>query len=203
MRAAVGGSDREIGNGIAIDHLRRVHVTGDTNSTDFPVVNALDSNFNDGPHDIFIAKLNASGSALAYSTYLGGENDDTASGIALDGFGSAYVVGSTESPNFPVAHALDSTFNGGPTSDTAQDAFIAKLNPAGNILLFSTFLGGNDFDAGIGIAVQTARAVYVTGLTTSTNFPVKNALDSTQNGRSDAFVTKIDSTVPPVIAIPQ
>ena len=120
-----------------------------------------------------MTKLSPGGLALAYSTYLGGgaaEGDFTERvGIAVDGNGSAYVTGATQSPDFPVANAFQPTLQG------PWDAFVTKLSPGGSALVYSTYLGGSDNDFGSGIAVDASGSAYVTGETGSTDFPVANA----------------------------
>ncbi|MCX6576439.1 MAG: SBBP repeat-containing protein, partial [Candidatus Aminicenantes bacterium] len=123
---------------------------------------------------------------LVYSTYLGGSDRDQSYDIAVDNLGSAYVVGTTVSPDFPVKNAYDSTWN------TNVDIFITKFSPAGNALVYSTYLGGNGSDSGSSIAVDSSGSAYVTGITYySSDFPVQNAYDPTWNGANDAFVTKL------------
>jgi hypothetical protein len=185
----LGGSGLDVGPDISVDSSGNAYVTGFTNSTDFPTANALYASYGGGNLDAFVAKLNAAGSALVYSTYLGGSGEDLGHGIAVDSSGNAYVTGYTLSTNFPTANALYATQGGG------NDGFIAKLNAAGSALVYSTYLGGSGDDAGYGIAVDSSGNAYVTGLTNSANFPIANALYATYGGGSfDAFVAKI---VPP------
>lgn len=164
------------------------YVTGRTQSNDFPTKNAFDSSF-EGSQDAFVTKVNPStsgASSLIYSTYLGGSsNGDEGFGIAIDLQGNAYITGNTNSNNFPIKNAFDSNLDG------ITDAFVTKLNATGNSLLYSSYLGGSNFDNGFGIAVDFRGNAYVIGNTTSANFPTKNAFDSTLGGSSDAFVTKI------------
>ena len=145
-----------------------------------------------------MAKLNSAGSALVYSTYLGGSVSDAGSGIAVDSSGNAYVTGTTGSTDFPTANPLQATYGGG-----VYDAFVAKLNPAGSALVYSTFLGGSNSDSGQGIAVDFSGNAYVTGHTYSTDFPTANPLQATCGGCTpagtigedigDAFVAKIST----------
>ncbi|HKS43332.1 MAG TPA: SBBP repeat-containing protein [Blastocatellia bacterium] len=138
--------------------------------------------------DGFVLKLNQNGSALVYSTFIGGDNSDSCTGIAVDGSGNAYMVGSTSSTNFPTANALQ-TYSG------FGDAFITKLNSAGTGLIYSTYLGGSDGEAGSGIAIDSGGNAYVVGTTGSTDFPTVAALQPTLGGVSgDAFVTKLNAT---------
>jgi hypothetical protein len=181
----LGGTGAEAGDGIAVDASGSAYVTGVTLSTNFPTTQGAFDRTHNGSDDIFVTKLNASGSALAYSTFLGGANFETGEGIAVRE-GRAYVTGPTGSSDFPTTRgAFDRTFNGG------SDVFVTKLNASGSALTYSTFLGGADFDGGQGIAVQGGRA-YVTGDTDSSDFPTtQGAYDTTYNGETDAFVTKL------------
>ena len=159
----LGGSGGAIGNGIAVDSAGNAYVVGMTNSTDFPVVNPLQA-ANGGGYDAFVAKINPAGSALIYSTYLGGSKVENGHGIATDSLGNAYVTGETDSTDFPTANALQ------PASGGGYDAFVAKINPTGSAFIYSTYLGGDSDEVGYGIAVHSGSA-YVTGYTISTNFP--------------------------------
>src|SRR5207253_2706350 len=125
---------------------------------------------NAGSFDAFVAKLNPLGSALVYSTYFGGSGDDFASGIAVDSSGDAYITGYTFSTNFPTMNPLQPANAGG------VDAFVAKLNPTGSALVYSTYLGGGGDDHSYGIAVDASGNAYLTGFTSSTNFPTMNPL---------------------------
>ena len=134
-----------------------------------------------------MTKINPAGSALVYSTYLGGSGHDEGIGIAVDGSGAAYVTGYTQSTNFPTTNPLQAS-NLGVTS-----VVVTKINAAGSALAYSTYLGGSGGDAGYGIAVDGLGNVYVTGRTSSTNFPTANPLQASNHGGADAFVTKINS----------
>ncbi len=182
----LGGSGSDEGADIALDGAGNVYLTGWTNSADFPLAGPLDNTL--GGRDAFVTKLNAAGSALLYSTFLGGSSIDGGDGIAVDGGGSAYIVGSTFSSNFPTINALQSTKGGGTT-----DAFMTKLNAAGNGMLYSTYLGGSGSDEGADVAVDSAGNAYVTGWTTSTNFPTANPLQSANGGGHDVFVSKLNA----------
>ena len=184
----LGGSGVDRGLGIAVDPTTGdVLVTGDTGSTDFPTANPLQPNFGGGD-DVFVARLRADGSALVYSTYLGGTGDDYGYGIAVDpATGDALVTGLTESTNFPTANPLQ------PTNHGVEDAFVARLSANGSALVYSTYLGGSDNDEGTSIAVDpTTGDALVTGVTYSTNFPTANPLQPTYGGGYfDAFVARI------------
>jgi hypothetical protein len=200
----LGGSHgADFSSGIAIDVAGRVYLAGETFSDDFPTTpGAFDQTFNGGVTNAFVSKLNETGSALIYSTYLGAGN--AAYDIAVDAAGSAYVTGAT-GPGLPTTPgAFDTSSNGGP------DAFVTKLDATGSALIYSTYLGGSrcDDDAtssggdvGSGIAIDSAGNAYVTGSTGSTDFPTTtNAFDTTLaephncTGQEDAFVTKLDAT---------
>jgi uncharacterized protein (TIGR03437 family) len=181
----LGGSARDYGNGIAVDAAGNAYVTGSTYSTDFPMANPFQTSR--GDFDAFVAKLNAAGSALVYSTYLGGSNSDYGNGIAVDAAGNAYVTGQTYSTNFPTANPLQAT------NALRGDVFVAKLSANGSALVYSTYLGGSGTDYGYGIAVDSAGNAYVTGLTTSTNFPTANSFQASNAGGTDVFVAKLNA----------
>ncbi len=182
----LGGTGSDKGTAIAVDATGAAYVTGNTTSPNFPTRQALQNGYGGGySGDAFVTKLTPGGSALVYSTYLGGSGDDTGSGIAVDAAGDAYVAGTTASTDFPTKNALQAANAGG------RDAFVAKLSPSGSALLWSTYLGGNSDDWGNAIALDAAGDPVVVGTTGSTTFPTKNALQgSPKNGR-DAFVTKL------------
>jgi len=181
----LGGGAADEGRGIAVDVQGNVYVTGSTSSLDFPTKGAVQAK-QGGSGDAFLAKLNATGSALVYSTYLGGIGTDAGSAVAVDSAGNAYVIGSTFSADFPTKNAFQAA------KGAQQDAFVAKMNPAGTKLVYSTFLGGNAVDQGNGIAVDAAGSAYVTGYTGSTDFPLQSPLRSSNANSVDAFVTKIN-----------
>lgn len=180
----IGGTSIDEARGIAVDVQGNVYVTGNTGSLDFPTKGAIQAKTG-GSQDAFIAKLNQSGT-LVYATYLGGIANETPSAIAIDAAGSAYVIGTTFSADFPTVAAFQAT------KGALQDAFITKINPGGTAWVYSTYLGGSAADEGYGIAVDAAGNAYVTGYTASTNFPVQSAFQSSNAGDVDAFVTKIN-----------
>jgi uncharacterized repeat protein (TIGR01451 family) len=180
-------------SGVAVDSAGNVCLAGRTSSPDFPVVNALFPGFRGLDYDGFVSKLSADGSALLYSTYFGGEANDSANGIAVDSSGSIYVTGGTRSQSdFPVtAGAFQSALAG------QLDAFVAKIDPtqAGAAsLIYSTFLGGGGIDRGTAIAVDAAGNAYVTGRTESPDFPTQNPLQVMYGGSADAFVAVLNPT---------
>ncbi len=182
----LGGSGGELGSGIAVDGSGNAYVTGYTTSSDFNTRNPLQATYRGG-FDLFVAKLNPTGSSLVYSTYLGGADDDQGLGVAVDGAGAVYLTGTTGSADFPVKSPMQAARKGGP------DAFVTKINAAGAELTYSTYFGGDGQDAGRGIAVDASGNAYITGETTSANFLVKNPLQTANRGDSDAFVVKINA----------
>ncbi|MCX7747087.1 MAG: Ig-like domain-containing protein [Clostridia bacterium] len=183
----LGGPGIDYAEDMAADPSGNLYITGRTQSTGFPVQGAYQGS-NSGGYDVFISKFNSSGS-LIYSTYLGGSLDDYGIGIAVDSSGNPCITGMTVSSNFPIQTPLpgQSGNHGG-----GGDAFVAKLISAGNILLFSTYLGGSGTDYGNSVAVDPNGYIYVTGITTSGNFPVANAFQASPGGSWDAFVIKIN-----------
>ncbi len=188
------------GQAIAVDSAGNAYVTRETMGTDFPTTpGAFQSTSPNGAESAFVTKLNAAGNALLYSTYLGGSTGnagyggDVGYGIAIDGFGDAYITGAATSTNFPTKNALQSMYGGGSNGD--GDAFVTEVNPNGTALVFSTYLGGSSNDVGYAVALDSAGDIYVTGLTASADFPTHNALQvANGGGSSDAFVTKLDQS---------
>ena len=197
----LGGSGNDRGLGLAVDEFENVYVVGDTSSVNFPTQNPVQATFaGGGPFegDAFVAKLNSSGSALHYATYLGGKGDEIGYDIALDSKEQAYVVGYTNSTNFPTWRAIqpDPSFPEG--LNVFGDAFVTSVISAGGVYTWgtSTYLGGNDWDEAHGLAIDHQDHVYVTGHTRSPNFPVRQPLQATfggGTGRGDAFVTSVIS----------
>ena len=194
----LGGTGYESFNDIAVDGLGKVYVTGSTESWDFPTRNAYQGQHPGwGPVDLagFVSKFTANGSALEYSTYLGGGPNTIALGIAVDSSGHAYVTGVTDSTEFPTtAGAVQPQ----PGDDRwcyyrwCTDAFVTKMHPSGSTVVYSTYLGGNLFDQGSGIAVDPAGNAYVTGNTSSVTFPTVQAFQRSLAGETDAFVAKLN-----------
>jgi hypothetical protein len=187
----LGGGLADYGWGIALDDWGRAHLVGYTYSPDFPTTGGVLDTLHSGPSDVFVAKLNPSGSELEYATFLGGNDFDAARSIALDRLGSAHVTGYTFSQDFPVTPgAFDSALD-----PYDVDAFVAKLTPAGSALGYATFLGGKRVDSGYGITVDGSGSAYVVGFTESVDFPTTpGALDEVHNGGRDIFVTLLDSS---------
>jgi hypothetical protein len=182
----LGGTGRDNATLIAVDSSGGAYLTGLTMSTDYPSVNPAQPNFG-GDVDVFVSKLNPSGTALDYSTYLGGTAHDEAWGIIADSQGSAYVVGYTTSTDFPTANAFQ------PTNHGDHDAFVARLSPSGNSLLYSTYLGGTGDDEGWALAVS-GNTAYVTGKTNSPDFPTLNPLQPSNGGGYDFFISRLTAT---------
>ncbi len=194
----LGGSDVDTGFGIAVDSTGNAHVCGDTRSTDFPTQSPLQGTHGGGEYDGFVAKLDASGSALAWSTYLGGSSYDNARDVDVDASGAAYVAGYTtsdrpgysQSAEFPITAAA---FQG--TRAGTSDAFVAKFGTSGSTLVYSTFLGGSGVDSGMGVAVDSGGAATIVGNTTSSDFPTASPAQSSYGGGSrDVFVTKLGAS---------
>ena len=179
----LGGGGLDFAAGIAVDSSGSAYVTGGSYSTDFPMLASFQA-ANKGDEDAFVTKLSPSGSALVYSTFLGGSGTDAAAGIAVDSSGSAYVTGFTSSPDFPTQAAYQ------PAKNVNADAFVAKFSPAGNTLVYATYFGGSGFDQGTAIAVDSAGSAYVTGFTQSADLPTVFAYQGSYRGNTDVFVTK-------------
>ncbi len=184
----IGGKDDDGGNGIAVDSDKYAYVTGHTESIDFPTTVGAFQMVLQGHYDAFVTKLTPTGNATVYSTFLGGvEDDDGGYGIAVDSDKYAYVTGVTRSGDFPTQNPFQPALNG------AADAFVTKLTPAGNALVYSTYLGGEDLEKGYAIALDTGKYAYVTGETRSpVGFPTQNPYQPAMaGGLNDAFVTKL------------
>jgi Beta-propeller repeat len=198
----LGGSGLELGNAIAVDIKGNAYITGSTVSLNLPVRNPFQHNYSSshGNSNAFVAKYNPQG-VLVYSTYLGGSGfhgvdatlaGDSGNAIAVDPAENAYITGSTGSFDFPTKNAFEEVpFSGCIPCNTA---FVTKLDPNGSGLVYSTYLGGTDGfgDFGFGIAVDSKNYAYVTGLTTSPDFPVKNAFQPTLIALGAAFLTKFE-----------
>ncbi|HEY7124507.1 MAG TPA: SBBP repeat-containing protein [Ktedonobacterales bacterium] len=189
----LGGSLGGSGSAIAADSAGNAYVVGGTYTPDFPTKNAIQPTYA-GSGDAYITKINPTGSALVYSTFLGGSNQDVGSGVAVDSAGNAYITGLVISQDFPTKNAIQPTSGGG-----MADAFVTAINAAGSDFLYSTYLGGASLDEGQAIAVDGSGSAYVAGFTSSTDFPiVGNAFQPTNHG-NNTFITRI---YPTNIAIP-
>lgn len=192
----LGGADQmstgltgDKGFGIAIDGSGSAYVTGHTQSTDFPTLNAFQSTYGGGGLDGFVTKIRDDGLAIVYSTYLGGSGADGPADIDVDSSGNAHVTGATGSSDFPTANPIQAT------KSASDDVFITKLDATGTTLVFSTYLGGNSTDTGLGVAVDGLGNVHVAGATESSDFPAVNALQGAFGGGViDPFVAKLSPT---------
>jgi len=192
----LGGTGDDEGKGIVVDSSSTAYVAGLTSSTNFPRASALQA-ANGGGNDAFVTKINATGSALVFSTYLGGSGADVANSIALDSTNNVYVVGSTTSTNFPTQNAYQLSCSS--CSAGITDAFVTKINSSGSSLAYSTFLGGSASDQANSVTVDAANNAFVVGQTSSTNFPAANSnyefqssCKSCATGGHDVFITEFD-----------
>lgn len=186
----IGGSGSESCLGIALGAGGDVYLAGYTNSTNLPTASAVQPGYGGGFNDAFVVRLPASGNQLTYSTYVGGNGDDSGENLAVDASGSAYVVGRTVSSNFPLVNARQSTPGGG-----ASDAFVTKLSPSGTGIVYSTYHGGNYDEFAYGCALDSAGSLVVVGITLSTNFPTSNAYQFAYGGGyADGYVSKFSAS---------
>ena len=190
----LGGTDGTVANALTVDGSGHAFLTGSTGlggSPDFPTTPGVFQPNPVGSGGAFVAEIDttkAGAAGLVYSTYLGSQ--DTGRAIAVDSSGNAYVTGATGSANFPTTPGAFQ-----PALAGSLNAFVAKVGPGGGTLAYSTFLGGNNFDAGNGIAADASGNVYVTGSTASANFPTTpGAFQTSPDGGQDVFVTKLDTT---------
>jgi photosystem II stability/assembly factor-like uncharacterized protein len=191
----VGGSNEDIGSTIAVDGSGNIAIGGQTSSTNFPVVNPVRPNvtFNGNCATGFLTKLNPAVPSYTFSTYLGSGQCETVNSIATDSSGNIYATGRTFATDFPTANAFQPALGSAGPFPKA-DAYVTKLTPAGSFI-YSTYLGGADDDTGFGIAADSSGNAYVTGVTSSTNFPTMNPIQANLVGSTtDVFVTKFNST---------
>jgi plastocyanin len=189
----IGGTGDDEAGSLHLDPSNRVYLTGVTSSTNYPITSgAFQTTNKGGPWDAFVTKVNSSGNALNYSTYLGWSSDDEGYGVTMDATGTYPIVtGTTNSGSFPHTTGAFQT-----TKSTSYDAFVTKVNPnPSQPLLYSTFLGGNGVDKGFGIALNDSSSrIVVTGQTKSTNFPLTTgAFQTTNHGGYDAFLSKFNA----------
>jgi hypothetical protein len=192
----LGGVGTDAATGVAVDAQGHAYILGWTDSADFPAVGVLGSATRSGNRDAFVTKFNADGSGIVYSTFLAGFDGAGGGGIAVDSGGNAYLTGMTGG-GLPVVNGFQ------PSAGGQNDGFVMKLNSNGTAILYSSYLGGTGDDRGVGIAVDGVGNAFVTGSTSSTNFPTANALqptlggggpDNPNNYKGDVFVAKIDTT---------
>jgi hypothetical protein len=185
----LGGSSTDEGMGICLDDYGDIYVIGSTMSIDFPTINPYQDTLH-GSYDIFVTKISSIGDSILYSTYIGGDQADWATDIAVDDMGCAYLTGSTFSSNFPTtSNSFDTSYNGGGVG--SGDIFITKLSPSGDSLIYSTFVGGSNSDRAYDIVVDNNYYAYITGYTGSDVFPLENPLYFLLRGNSDAFISKL------------
>ena len=188
----IGGEGQEVCGDIEIDTVGNVYLTGFVNYHDFPITaGAYDRSFN-GFWDCFLLKLNQKGSALIYSTFFGSPEWEHPSDLAIDSSGNTYVTGVTNSSNFPTTpNVYDRTYNGNGLGGET-DVFVLKFNQAGSTLLYSTFIGGNKWDYGLGITLDNNNNAYVTGYTNSSDFHTTPGAYKENNSGMDAYVLKLN-----------
>jgi len=195
----LGGTDTDVGYGIALDSSNNAYLTGYTHSSDFPVTRGAFQTTLEGPVSAFVTKMNSTGSALVYSSYLGGSTSNTTPceacgvGIKVDSAGDAYVCGLTAEANFPVTPgAYQTTFIG---ASNGHDAFLTEMNPTGTGLVFSTFLGGDGDTGATALGLDESGNIWLRGNTKSTVFPVTPGAFQTENaGGFDAFLSELNPT---------
>jgi FG-GAP-like repeat/Beta-propeller repeat len=192
--AYIGGFGIDEAVRVVLDSNQNIIISGYTSAPNFPVVNAIQP-INGGDtnsFDIFLMKLLPDLSDIVFSTYIGSDGSESAPGLAVDPDGNIYLAGFTSSFEFPVVNGINIGTSGGNLHGD-RDAYVMKLSPNGRIL-FSTYVGGSSSDGAVGIALDTARNIYVTGFTFSGDFPLENEFQSDPSGASDGILMKIDAT---------
>ncbi|MBK8143802.1 MAG: SBBP repeat-containing protein [Bacteroidetes bacterium] len=185
----LGGAAEDVANTIVLDKAGNTFIAGNTSSNDYCLTPGVFQITNEGINDVFITKLNTSGTALIYSTLLGGASIDYGLSIAIDSSGNAYITGATNSNNFDITvGAFQTTFGGG-----NYDTFVSKLNATGTALYYSTLIGGSDEDWGKSVAIDTLGNAFITGSTLSSNYDITpGAFQPTIAGNWDVFLTKLN-----------
>ncbi len=184
----IGGTENDRAYTMCNDSGGNYYLSGYTNSNNFPTLNSFDNSFNGGSYDCYLTKLNSSGDALYFSTYLGGSGDEIGRGITIDLVENVILTGRTGSSDFPTTtNAYDNSYNG------SGDAFLAQFNSLGNLLDYSTFIGGSSDESGESISIDTNTGeVFISGYTESSNFPTTlSSFDNSINGDYDCFITKL------------
>ncbi|MEO5951796.1 MAG: SBBP repeat-containing protein, partial [Chloroflexia bacterium] len=181
----LGGSGFEYGAGVRTDAEGNMYIGGQTASANFPITNSLQPTYGGGTLDAFVAKFNPAGTALIYSTFLGGSNMDGATDIQLNDADEAYLIGFTASASFPISNAIQPVLGG------SHDAFVSKLNASGSGLVFSTFIGGGGLDEATRSGLDSDDNIYLAGFTQSSDFPIHNAYQQSLLGIQDAFLVKM------------
>ena len=193
----LGGTDADAASSLVINTAGNVYIAGSTSSSNFPTTPTAFQTAYGGGGDAFVAELSADGSSLVYSSYLGGSAQDTAQALAVDSSGNAYLTGSTQSSDFPIVNALQVGNDACSVVNTvltcSSDAFVAKIDPTGAQLIYSTYLGGSSADYGQAVAVDTSGNIYMAGYTYSKDFPVQNAFQTANGGGVDAFLTALSA----------
>ncbi|MHA1435888.1 MAG: SBBP repeat-containing protein, partial [Candidatus Heimdallarchaeota archaeon] len=186
----IGGSGFDIVNDMVLDEEGNTYIVGYTSSSDFPTsATAYNDTFYGPGNDVLVLKLSADGSTLLYSTFIGGNGTDEGYDIEIDDTGCAIITGCTDSINFPTANAYDDTYNG--KSGEFGDCFILKLSSDGSSLVYSTYFGGSGDDIASAMAIDTNNNIIITGETSSTDFPLHNAIDSVLEGIVECFFVKM------------
>ena len=192
----LGGSQKNAVNRIALDAAGNAYVAGYTASGDFPAAPTPQANtFGPGTplRGAFVAKIDPTGTNLLYSTYLSGSSDDEATGLAVDNSGNVYLSGNTRSPDFPTRNALQSACPTHNQAGTCASAFLTKISPTGDSLMFSTYLGGSGGESSRGLTIDSTGSIYIAGVTSSQDFPVTAGAAQTKCSGScqqNAFVAK-------------
>ena len=194
----IGGSSDEEGYSIALDASTNAYITGSTNSIDYDVTAGAFQTTYEGSHDVFVSKLNASGTALIYSTYIGGSNDEGGYSIALDASDNAYITGSTNSIDYDITAGAFQTTIGG-----VYDAYVTKLNDSGTALIYSTYIGGSQWTSSSAITLDASAYAYITGSTNSIDYDITAGAFQTSygGGSDDVFVTKLCLGVPSSVVL--